>query len=83
MLADRVADHVERRTCADRLASDALLGLPRRDLGREEIVAGLFVAARADDAVLVAVVDDRRSAQQVQQAVAEVHSLQQFVTFCP
>ncbi|MFM8712240.1 MAG: hypothetical protein ACKOE7_02555, partial [Actinomycetota bacterium] len=65
MLANWMPDHIERGARANRLASDTFLVLPRSHLGREEIVARLLVASGADDAVFVAVVDDRRTTQQI------------------
>ena len=64
-------DEIERRAAADRRRSHALLRLPLRDARREEILTGRLVAAAPEHPDLVAVVDGRGAAQEVEKAVTE------------
>ena len=64
---DRVRRHVERGALADRRRADALLRLPVGHLRREHVLPRGLVAAAADHPDLVAVVDGRRAAQEVQE----------------
>ena len=73
--SERVADHVERRTGADRGRADACFGLPVGDLSREHVLARRLVAAGAGHPDLVPVEDRRRATQQVEHVVAEQHAL--------
>ncbi len=68
---------VERRARPDRRRADALLGLPVGHLGREHVLPRRLVAAASHHPDLVAVHDDRRAAQEVEQVVAEQDALQQ------
>ena len=69
----------ERRPGADRGSPDALLALPLLDLRREHVLPGPLVraVARTRHADLVAVVDDRHAAREVEQVVGQQVALEQ------
>ena len=71
-----VAEHDAVRAVAvataGRRAADHRVVVVRRDLAGEHVLAGVLVATVADEALLVAVVDDRLAAQREHQRVGEV-----------
>ena len=66
-----------------RRRADQIVVVVRRDLGREHVLAGVLIAAVADETLLVPVVDDGLAAADVHQGMGQAVALQQLVAARP